>query len=379
MRKSQRQRPDLAVIMSEIGSGGMGKMRVHLVNALVEAGYVVDLLLGKQKGLHRIELDPRVRVIDIGTTNAILGIPRLVGYLLRNRPPVLLTQRIRVTVLSHRAKALARTPTRIYTTGETHESTAVRIYSVREQRKRLGQVRKYFARNDGMITTSKGVAADYAELMGWPLDAITVAPNPVITRDIDVLAAEPVEHPWFQPGQPPVIISVGRLQDQKDFPTLVRSFARLRQHREARLVILGEGELRDSLALLADELGVSTDFHMPGFVGNVYCYMSRSSIFVMSSAWEGLGGVLVEAMAVGTPVISTDCPSGPSEVLQDGKLGPLVPVGDVEALAEAMEQILLDPPDADGLRRSARERYSAEASAREYARIMELGPPGMHG
>lgn len=370
--RDQAYRPDLAVIMSEIGSGGMGKMRVHLMNALVEAGYAVDLLLGKQKGAHRLELDPRIRVIDIGTTNAILGVPRLALYLRRNKPPVLLTQRIRVTVLSHRAKALTSVDTRIFTTGETHESTAVRIYPEDEQRKRLAQVRKYFSRNDGMITTSRGVAADYAELMGWPIESIAVAPNPVITPDIDTLAGESVEHPWFQPDEPPVIISVGRLQDQKDFPTLIRAFALFRERHRARLVILGEGHLRSEFSKLSEELGISADFDMPGFVDNVYPYMARSRMFVMSSAWEGLGGVLVEAMAVGTPVVSTDCPSGPSEVLEDGRVGSLVPVGDVEALADAMQHTLEHPTDPEVLRRSARDRYSASASAREYARILQL-------
>lgn len=368
-------RPDLAVLMAEIGSGGMGKMRIHLMNAVAEAGHSVDLLLGKQKGRHRIELDPRIRVFDLGTTHALFGIPRLAAYLRRHRPRVLLTQRIRVTVLAHRARALARVPSRIFTTGETHESTSVKAYTEPEQKRRLARIRKYFARNDGMLATSKGVAEDHAALMGWPVEAVTVVPTPVLTTGIESLAREPVDHPWFQSDQPPVIISVGRLQEPKDYPTLLRAFARFRQQHEARLVILGEGHLREELESLAQELGITEDFDLPGFSPNVYAYMARSRMFVLSSAWEGFGSVLVEAMAVGTPVVSTDCPSGPAEILENGRLGPLVPCNDPEALAAGMERCWSHPVEADTLRRSAFERYSAWRSAEAYLDAMGLADP----
>lgn len=375
-RSRSKPRPtDLAVLMAEIGSGGMGKMRVHLMNAIAEAGYNVDLLLGKRKGAHELVLDPRIRVFDLGTTNALFGVPKLARYLRRNRPRVLLTQRIRVTVLAHRARALARVRTRIFTTGETHESTSVKAYPEAEQKKRLARIRKYFARNDGMIATSMGVAADHAELMGWPVEAITVAPNPVLQPEIRTLAREPVEHPWFQSGQLPVILGIGRLQEPKDFPTLIRAFALFRQRHAARLVILGEGHLREELQDLARDTGITDDFDMPGFVSNVYAYLARSRMFVMSSAWEGLGGVLLEAMAVGTPVVSTDCPSGPGEILEEGRFGPLVPCRDPAALAEGMARCWETPVDADTLRRSAFDRYSVERSAEAYISALGLDSP----
>lgn len=364
--------PDLAVLMSEIGGGGMGKMRIRLMNAIVDAGYRVDLLLGKRRGDHRLPLDERIRVVDLGTTHAVFGVPRLAAYLFRRRPKILLTQRIRVTVLAHRARALARAPTRIYATGNTHESTSVLAYPEAEQRRRLARIRRYFSRNDGMVAVSRGVAEDHARLMDWPADAVQVAPNPVVTPDIVRLAREPVEHPWFQPGERPVVLAIGRLQEQKDYPTLVKAFARFRRRHEARLVILGEGHLRAELDAAAREAGITYDFDMPGFVDNVYAWLARSRLFVLSSAWEGSPNVLVEAMAVGTPVVAMDCPSGPAEILEDGGLGPLVPVGDAEALAAAMERVWENPPDPELLRRSARERYSVERSAAAYIAALGL-------
>jgi glycosyltransferase involved in cell wall biosynthesis len=170
------------------------------------------------------------------------------------------------------------------------------------------------------------------------------------------------------PGAPPVILAVGRLTLQKDFPTLIRAFARLRARRSARLVILGEGELRDELEALVAELGLTADVALPGFVDNPFSWMRGSALFVLSSAWEGFGNVLVEAMACGTPVVSTDCPSGPAEILENGKWGRLAAVGDAEALARAIAEALDDPNPPDVRARAA--FFSVERSVDAYLAIL---------
>jgi glycosyltransferase involved in cell wall biosynthesis len=168
-------------------------------------------------------------------------------------------------------------------------------------------------------------------------------------------------------GEPPVILGVGRLTVQKDFPTLIRAFARVRQKRNARLLILGEGELRSELNALVAELGLQADVALPGFVENPFVFMRHASLFVLSSAWEGFGNVLVEAMACGMPVVSTDCPSGPAEILQNGKWGRLVPVGDVQALSEALLATLEESTHPDVAARAA--ECSVDRAVEGYLRV----------
>ncbi|MCA1995460.1 MAG: glycosyltransferase, partial [Coleofasciculus sp. S288] len=191
-----------------------------------------------------------------------------------------------------------------------------------------------------IVAVSQGVATDLARTASLPLERIQVIYNPVVTPELLTRAKEPLDHPWFNPGEPPVILGVGRLVEQKDFSTLIRAFNQVRQIQPARLMILGSGREKSRLKALVQELGLEDDVAMPGFVQNPYAYMARSAVFVLSSAWEGFGNVIVEAMAVGTPVVSTDCQSGPAEILDDGKYGSLVPVGDSKAIAEAILSVL---------------------------------------
>jgi glycosyltransferase involved in cell wall biosynthesis len=195
--------------------------------------------------------------------------------------------------------------------------------------------------------------------------------NPVITPDVRKRACAPLDHPWFAPDQPPVILAVGRLTKQKDFPTLIRSFAQVRQNVPARLLILGEGVDRDELEALVRQLGLQDDVSLPGFVDNPYAYMHRAGLFVLSSRWEGLPTVLIEALYCGRPVIATDCPSGPREILANGRFGALVPVGDVEALSRAIVDGLAGktplPPEESW------HPYSMEAVVEQYLGLMFNG------
>jgi glycosyltransferase involved in cell wall biosynthesis len=225
---------------------------------------------------------------------------------------------------------------------------------------------------DGIVAVSQGVADDLSRVAHLPAQRITTIHNPAVRPEIQTKAREPLSHSWFAPGEPPVVLGVGRLHRQKDFPTLVRAFAHLRKVRKARLVILGmakKPERRTALIELAAELGVADDMALPGYVNNPFAYMARASVFALSSAWEGLPTVLIEAMACGCPVVSTDCPNGPCEILEGGKYGPLVPVGDAAALAQAVLSVLDAPPDPEQLRTRAAD-FSADTAVDRYLEVL---------
>jgi glycosyltransferase involved in cell wall biosynthesis len=203
---------------------------------------------------------------------------------------------------------------------------------------------------------------------------IRVIYNPVVTPEVLKKAKEPVAHPWFAQGEPPVLLGVGRLVKQKDFATLVRAFALVRQRRPARLMILGDVDKREplikpQLEALVRELGLEGEVMLPGFVDNPHAYMAKAAVFVLSSIYEGFGNVVAEALAAGTPVVSTDCESGPAEILDNGKYGRLVLVGDAEALADAILATLNEPTDPEVLQERSRV-FSIEKVIDQYLEVL---------
>jgi glycosyltransferase involved in cell wall biosynthesis len=231
-------------------------------------------------------------------------------------------------------------------------------------------VRATYPSAEAIVAVSEGVARALSEVVRLPAERITVIHNPTIGPDVADRCAAPVAHPWFEPETAPVIVAVGRLTEQKDFATLLGAFALLRARRDARLLILGEGEERPALTALATQLGIAGDVAMPGFVPDPYPYLARAALFVLSSAWEGLPNSLIEALAAGCPVASTDCPSGPREILAGGRYGALVPVRDPRALAAAMLAALVAPVDRSSLRARAAD-FSVDRIAEQYLEVLE--------
>jgi glycosyltransferase involved in cell wall biosynthesis len=229
--------------------------------------------------------------------------------------------------------------------------------------------RTFYSRAYRIVAVSRGAADDLACTARIPREQIEVIYNPVITNALRERSAQAPGHPWYGVGQPPVVLGVGRLTPQKDFRTLIHAFAEVRRHRPARLIILGEGEERSELTALIAELGLEADSALLGFRDSVAAFMANAAVFVLSSAWEGLPTVLIEALATGTRVVSTDCKSGPREILQGGRLGALVPVGDATALARAIEAAL-DRPRTQ-LPPEALLPFTDEAAVDHYLRVIE--------
>jgi glycosyltransferase involved in cell wall biosynthesis len=299
-------------------------------------------------------------------------LPALVDYLNDARPTAILAAEPHYNAMAVWARRLSRLDCRIVLSEHIQASSHATVAGLWADRHVLPLLRKAYLTADAVVTASIGVADNLATHAGIPRDRITTVYNAVVAPDLLVKAQEPVDHPWFAAGEPPVVLGVGRLHPQKDFVTLIRALAALRSRRPVRLVILGAGtdsEYAVALKTVATELGVAHAVEMSGFAHNPFAFMNRAAVFVLSSRYEGLGNVLIEALACGTPVVSTDCPSGPAEILDNGRFGPLVPIGDVDALARAIEWVLDHPPAAESLRARA-ELFSVERSADGYLKLL---------
>ena len=245
------------------------------------------------------------------------------------------------------------------------------VHSVLENRRLRHRVRYsiLMPHSDHVVAVSEGVRHSVAAKAGVPKERITTIYNPVVTPRLTVLSREVPAHPWLAGGGPPVILSAGRFAWVKDFPTLIRAFHKLSMVTPARLILLGDGSQRKHLTALVRRLDLEDRVSMPGWVDNPYAFMARASLFATSSRMEGLQNVLIEALACGCPCVSTDCPSGPAEILESGRIGRLVPIADVEALAEAMRLTLEDPPPRTLLLKRA-EYFSAENLVARYERLI---------
>jgi glycosyltransferase involved in cell wall biosynthesis len=293
----------------------------------------------------------------------------LARYLARERPDALLASPASASLAALWAAHRAHSPVRIVAREANTLSRQIAQRGEWYHARLPALAREWYPRAAGVIAVSRGVADDLARLAGLPRERIAVIHSPVDVETIRARAGETPPDDWLAPGQPPVVLGVGRLAAAKDFATLLRAFALLRAQRAARLVLLGEGPERGRLEALARELGVSHDVRMRGFEPNPFAFMARAGVLASSSRYEGLANVLREALACGCPVVATDCPSGSAEALGDGALGRLVPVGDARALADALAETLAAPPARAERERRAR-LVESEDGVDAYLRVL---------
>jgi glycosyltransferase involved in cell wall biosynthesis len=438
-------RRHLAIFIRSLeGGGGAERMMVSLARGFAERGHRVDLVLGTARGAFLDDVPDTVRIVELGRHSVlravptflrdprsalklapafrgvfphwVLGcIPDLARYLSRERPDAMLSALNYSNIAALWARRFADAPTRLVV---SERNTLTHRAQVRRRNLELPALTAaFYPWADAIAAVSEGVADDLASASGISRDRITTTYNPVVGPEIEQDAKQALDDPWFGDDAVPVILAAGKLKKQKGFETLVEAFGALRERHKARLVILGEGDLREALleqaeqagvspdlalpgfvtlvdalgalrerptarlvilgdgdlraALLAPaaQAGVSSDLALPGFVDNPFRYMARASLFVLSSRWEGLPGVLIQAMACGCPVVSTDCPSGPHEILAGGRYGELVPVDDPKALADAMERRLDAPRASEELIARAAE-FSVERSVDRYLALL---------
>jgi glycosyltransferase involved in cell wall biosynthesis len=375
---------------------------LRIAGAFREAGHSVELVLCKREGPAMDHVPTGMEIVTLRRESGLAARMRLLGldpngaaimarpvllarrptpvqpyvadlarYLERERPDVLLAAKTPTNLHALWARRASRAPTRVIVSERTQLSESIANDRRWRWRYIAPLVGRVYAEADAIVCVSDGVADDLARTAGLPRARMTTIYNPIVTPALAALAAEAPPHPWLAgAGDVPLVLGVGRLTAQKNFGLLLHAFAKLRAQRPARLLILGEGPERPRLEALAQALGIAADVALAGHVSNPYAAFGRASLFVLSSDYEGLPAVLIEALACGCPVVSTDCPSGPAEILDRGRYGRLVPVGDEAALVAAMQSTLVAPPAADMLRRRGAE-FSVERSATQYLALVE--------
>lgn len=359
----------LTIYLPDLSGGGAERLYISLAPLFIDAGYRVTFLLDRLGGDLLPLLPPGCAVHALNARRQIHALPKLVRYLRRARPDVLIANMEHMNVMAVIARALTGVPTRVVASQHSVFSEQVKRGSW--QFRALPMLyRLVIPFADRVVTVSEGVADDLVKATGLPRRNISIIYNGVVTSDFDDRAALRPAHPWFLEDQP-IILGMGRLVAQKGFATLIRAFARVADRSDARLVILGEGPLRVALEDQVSALGsLSERISLPGFIANPLPLLQGARLFALTSLNEGFGNVIAEALACGTPVVSTDCPYGPAEILGNGRYGRLVPVGDADALGDAFLAALGHDADRAELMRRGR-RFSVARCAEDYGKLIQ--------
>ncbi|AAZ18523.1 probable Glycosyl transferase, group 1 [Psychrobacter arcticus 273-4] len=356
----------IAIFLPDLRAGGAEKVALLLSNEFVQKGCAVDVILCTAHGEFLSELDTRINVVDLKSPRLRNAFFPLLRYLKAERPDVLLALMWPLTLLAVTAFKFAKLPGRVVVSDHTTFSQAPLLKKKSTRIFFKLSLPMVYSFANARLAVSEGVANDLATLGNIKRSSITVLHNPV-SSDTMRFTKEQNEESW-QGFSGKKIVAVGALKWEKDYPTLLKAFALLLKKENAYLSIVGQGTLLSELEAIAEQLGIRKQVNFAGFSTMPSAWMASADLLVLSSSCEGFGNVIVESLDVGTAVVSTDCKSGPREILCDGKYGKLVPVGDVDALAQAMVESLNEQHDMDALKLRAA-KFSVDKIAKQYLEV----------
>jgi len=357
----------IAVFLPSLAGGGAEKVVVNLVNEFISKNIKVDLILGKGEGPLLKKLNSKVRIIDLDRDRIITCLPKLIVYLLKNRPAAIFSAMDHANVVAVFAKIISRVETRVVIS--VHTNLKERFLKNRSLFNRLFvySIKMAYKMADAIVAVSEGGASDVASVANLSIESVSVIYNPVLTNEFFTQKSSVSEVDTNLIDSRPLVLAVGRLVKEKDYPTLLEAFFIVQAKLPAQLVILGEGGQRSHLESIIMRKGLAEKVLLPGFVDNPVAYMEKATVFVLSSVVEGFGNVLVEAMACGTPIISTDCPTGPREIVSKNDV--LVPVGDSLRMAEEIVNVLEKPVKRYHSEKSL-EKFDSKIIAEKYLKLI---------
>ena len=364
-----KDRKRITFFLDALHGGGAEKAVVNLLKGLAQRDeFDLDLVLATKEGPYLDIVPQEVRIVDLNAGRAVAATLPLIKYLKQNRPWAVIGNMGHVNVVASIATKLSGIKTKLLLVEQN--TLSANPTKLKRAKIVVRLMKLLYPSADAVAGVSAGVARDLERCLGLKENSVKVLNNPVVNEDLKAKSQVEIDSPWFAANTPPIFLAVGRLNPQKDFPNLLNAFARVRKQQSARLIILGEGDERQVLEAIIADLGIGDDVLLPGFVKNPYAYMKHASCFVLSSQEEGLPTVLIEAMACGCPVVATDCPSGPDEILDSGVYGHLVPIKNSAALAEAMLETLKNPPNRELLTQRAN-KYSTENAVTQYLSLLD--------
>jgi glycosyltransferase involved in cell wall biosynthesis len=358
----------IALFFGNFNAGGVQRVRLHLANGFLERGYIVDLVVVNAVGEMRPQVPEGANVVDLAARGALSSISALRSYFREYKPAAVLSAQTNHNIAAIWARRLSGITTRLVVGEHNNMREIIKGATFRDRLRPLA-ARLIYPGADAILAVSHGVADALSALTGIDRNSIQVIYNPVVSSKIEELSQEDPLHPWLKQNDVPVIISIGSLSEQKDYTTLIKAFEHVRRNKQIKLIILGEGNLRHELQGLIAKMKLKDDIDLYGFSDNPYAFLKRASAYVLSSKYEGFPNTLLEALACGTPVVATDCPSGPAEMLENGRYGHLVPVGDAEVLSGAIQDVLDEPLPAQMLIQRAAE-FSLDAIIEQYRKLL---------
>ena len=359
----------IALFMPSLAGGGAERVMISLANELVQRGFDVDLIVSYAKGEYHNQIHGSVNFIDFKVNRVLKATPKLIQYVKEVNPQVILSTIWHANIITILVKLLTGSPGIVVIRETNQISKSKQSLSPLLSRLMCPLVNFFYPFADVIIAPSNGVADDLSKLGRIQRKKINVIYNPIFLKAIEAQAREEPSHPWLVPKTEPVFIAVGSLTEQKGFSTLLESFFLVNKQIISRLIILGEGPLRQELEARALELGIhkKVDFH--GFIENPFSLMASSDVFVLSSKWEGLPNVLIQAVSLGMRIVATDCTSGPQEILDNGKFGTLVEVGNIKMLSSAMLSSLEKQHDSDYVKSRAK-HFSSDTIIPQYIKVL---------
>jgi glycosyltransferase involved in cell wall biosynthesis len=365
-------RPDIAFFIRNLTGAGAQRVALNLIREFNTRGLCTELVILEAAGEFLRQVDRSIRLVSLDASGYATALLRLRSYLRKRHPRHILSFLPSANILAVTASFGIHD---IETTVTEHNNRSTSATAESPSLQWLGRICMgiTYRLADRVIAVSHGVASDLTRFIGLSASRISVIYNPVIDAGFYARAEQPVSHAWFTDRHGTLLVAVARIAPQKDLPTLFRAVAQVAHDRDVRLALLGTGPDSEiaSLTDLAHRLGITDRVAFLGFVDNPLPHIRAADLLILSSRWEGLGLVLIEALALGTPVVSTRCPFGPAEILRDGELGALTPVGDAEALATAI-RATLDHPIRSDTRREAARAYDAATIATEYLSVLAI-------